>query len=189
MVGQDYEAFRNNLYNLQTYLDEFEALPKPTIAKIRGYCIGGGLLLSLCCDFRIASDTAQFMLPEVKRGIAVLMGTQRITRTIGLARTKELTMLGEVLFAPQAYTYGLLTKVVMDEDLDAEAEAFAAKFRQLPPLTVAICKQIADQGQSLTLRQSQDLEITLQSELLQTQDFKEGVTSFFEKRPPVFKGQ
>jgi enoyl-CoA hydratase/carnithine racemase len=126
---------------------------------------------------------AQFALTEVKRGIAVLMGTHRITRAIGLARTKELTMLGEIINAETAAAYGLVHRVV--ENLEAETNAFAAKFRDLPPLTVGICKQIAEA--SLT-GDTQELEIALQTGLLNTADFQEGVASFFEKRPPKFVG-
>lgn len=189
MIGQDPAAYRENLRTLQSCLDAFEALSKPTIAKIRGYCIGGGCLLALCCDFRLASQTAQFSFPEVKRGIAVIMGTQRITRIVGIARAKELVMLGEPLSAQQAYDYGMLNALLPDEELDAAAAAFADKFRRLPPLTVSVCKRIADEGEKLSLRQSQELEIELQAALLNTADFQEAVVSFFEKRPPTFVGR
>jgi enoyl-CoA hydratase/carnithine racemase len=189
MIGLSPEVFAEKLRELQGCLDAFEAIPKPTIAAIRGYCVGGAVILSLCCDFRIASATAKFSLPEVKRGIAVLMGTGRLTRTIGLARTKELTLLGESIHAEIALSYGLVNRVVDDDHLESEVEAFAAKFRRLPPRTIRIAKHIAEQSQHLSLRENQELEIRLQSELLNSADFQEGVASFFEKRPPHFTGE
>lgn len=189
MVGQDAAAFGDQLRELQTCLEAWEALPKPTIAKIKGYCVGGGVILSLCCDFRLMDSTAKVIVPEVKRGIAVIMGTKRLTRTIGLARTKELTMLGDSITAAQAYEYGLATRVFPTELFEQEVSAFAAKFRQLPPLTVKICKQIAEDSQFLNLAENQAQEIALQSPLLQTEDMGEAIASFFEKRPPVFKGR
>ncbi len=95
LVGQQAGAFRESLRDLQNYLDEFEQLEKATIARLHGYCLGGGLLLALCCDFRVAATDAVFGFPEVKRSIAVLMGTQRITRVTGVATTKEMVLLAE----------------------------------------------------------------------------------------------
>lgn len=188
MIQQNPADFGPFLRDLQDCMDTFEAIPKPTIAKIRGYCVGGGVILALCCDFRLAAESARFSLPEVKRGIAVLMGTGRITRAIGLARTKELTLLGGVIDAPTALDYGLLTRVFPDNELDTQADAFAAQFRSLPPRTIAIAKQIADASTHLSLAENQAMEIDLQSTLLNSGDLAEGVKSFFEKRPPNFTG-
>ena len=93
MVNQGADTYRENLRNAQLCLDAFEALEKPTIAALHGHVIGGGMILALCCDFRIAAENVVFELPEVKRSIGVIMGTQRITRTIGIALTKEMVML------------------------------------------------------------------------------------------------
>jgi enoyl-CoA hydratase/carnithine racemase len=189
MVGQDEAVYRENLRDMQDCLDTFEALPQPIIAKIKGYCIGGGLILACCCDFRVADETAMFHLPEVQLGIAVIMGTQRLTRIAGIPNTKEMVMLAERFDAEKAHTYGLLHNLVDPEELDEVAEDLAIRFSKLPPRTVSIAKQIIDQGATMPLRESQDLEMTLQAGLLNSPDFKEGVDAFFEKRSAQFTGE
>jgi enoyl-CoA hydratase/carnithine racemase len=189
IVGQSEAQFGAALRDLQACLDAWEALAKPTIAKIKGYCVGGGVILSLCCDFRLAEANAKIIVPEVKRGIAVIMGTKRLTRTIGLARTKELTMLGDSISAQEAHSIGLLHRVYPNERFEAEVAAFADRFRRLPPLTVALCKRIAEESQHLTLAENQAQEIALQAQLLHTEDIQEAIASFLEKRPPTFKGR
>lgn len=188
MVGQEPEAYQQNLRELQDCLDQFEALTKPTIAQIRGYCLGGGMILACCCDFRVVSETAVFGLPEVKRSIGVIMGTQRITRVAGLAATKEMTLLADNFGAEQAQRYGLVTRLVADDQLETAVSALANKFRKLPPRAVGVAKRIIDEGYTMTMRQSQDLEIEAQQELLNSSDFQEAIAAFFEKRPPRYTG-
>ena len=188
MIGQDKQQYADNLRASQEILDTFEALEKPIIAALHGYVIGGGMILALCCDFRIAADNTIFGLPEVKRSIGVIMGTQRITRTIGIAHTKELVMLGNNIDAKRAYEVGLVNQVVPLTELKDKAQAFAAQFLDLPPLAVGLCKKIINEGQFLE-RAGQELEIEAQAALLDTADFKEAIASFFEKRKPVFKGK
>ena len=189
MVGQEPETYRQNLRDLQDCLDQFEALTKPTIAQIRGYCLGGGMILACCCDFRVVSKTAVFGLPEVKRSIGVIMGTQRITRVAGLAATKEMTLLAENFGAEQAQRYGLVTQLVADEALETAVSDLANKFRSLPPRAVGVAKRIIDEGYSMTVRESQDLEIEAQQALLNSADFQEAVAAFFAKRPPRYTGR
>jgi enoyl-CoA hydratase/carnithine racemase len=182
-------AYREGLRSLQQCLDDFEALEKVTVAKLKGFCIGGGLLLALCCDFRIASERTVFSLPEVKLGFAVLMGTQRVTRVAGLAATKELILLGERFGAHKAEAYGLVHRVVPPHQLDEAVAALAGRFRRLPPRTVGIAKRIINEGHTLSLRMSQDLEIDAQAELLAGHDIREAIASFREKRRPEFIGE
>ena len=189
LVGQQAGAFRESLRDLQNYLDEFEQLEKATIARLHGYCLGGGLLLALCCDFRVAATDAVFGFPEVKRSIAVLMGTQRITRVAGVAAAKEMVLLAEDFDAERARKYGLLHRVVPPQELEAEAVGLAERFLLLPPRAVAIAKRIIDRGYELPLRESQDLEIDSQLELLRSADLREALDSLFEKRQPNFSGE
>ena len=189
MPGHPETDFRQQLLEMQLAFDDFEALEKPTLAKIQGFCLGGGLILALCCDFRIASQKTVFALPEIKIGMAVLAGTQRITCVAGIAATKELVLLGKRLHAETAHTYGLVHQVVPVDQLDIAVNALADKFRKMSPRTVAIAKRIINQGQHLSLRESQNLEIDAQSELLNSPDFREAVESYLEKRPPRFTGE
>ena len=92
MIDYPQGPFRETLLDMQNCLDDFEALEKPTIAKLRGFCLGGGMILALCCDFRIASQRTVLGFPEVKIGVPVIMGTQRVTRIAGVAKTKELIL-------------------------------------------------------------------------------------------------
>lgn len=187
MIDQEINAYRKNLKTAQSFLDAFEAIEKPIVAALHGHVIGGGMILALCCDFRIAARNTVFGLPEVKRSIGVIMGTQRITRTIGIAHTKELAMLGKPIDAKRALHIGLVNEVVPLEDLENRTTEFAKQFLELPPLAVGLCKKIINEGQFLE-RAGQDLEIEAQAALLKTEDFKEAISSFFEKRKPVFKG-
>jgi len=189
MPSQSEAEYRAGLRAMQNALDEFEALEKPTIAKLRGFCIGGGLLLALCCDFRIASQKTYFSLPEVKIGLAVVMGTQRLTRVIGAAATKELILLGDRFDAETAHRLGLVHRVVPAAALDEAALAFADRFRRLPPRTIAIAKRIIDRGAPLSLRESQNLEIDAQAELLGSSDLREAIASYTERRAPRYTGQ
>ena len=188
MVGQEETTYRKNLQIAQSYFDAFEALEKPTIAALHGYVIGGGMILALCCDFRIAADNVIFELPEVKRSIGVIMGTQRITRTIGVAHTKEMAMLGTPVRAEKALRIGMVNKIVALDQLEKETLTLAQQILELPPLAVGLGKKIINEGQFLE-RAGQDLEIEAQLGLLQTEDFKEAIASFFEKRKPVYKGK
>lgn len=188
-LDQSEQANREYLLDLQRCLDEFEALEKPTIAKLHGFCIGGGLILALCCDFRIASQHTIFSLPEIRLGLPVIMGTQRLTRVVGVAATKEMILLGKRFNASAAQAYGLLHQVVPPDELDAAVAALADKFQRLPPRTVGIAKRIINLGHNLSMRESQNLELDAQAELLDSPDLREGIESYLEKRRPRFIGE
>ncbi len=153
-----------------------------------GFCLGAGLILALCCDFRIASQKTVFALSEIKIGMAVLASTQRITSVASIAATKELVLLGQRINAQAAFTYGFVCQVVPADQLDLAVNILADKFRKLPPLAIAIAKRIINQGYRLSLRESQHLEIDSRAQLLDTPGFHEAVKSYLEKRTPRFIG-
>ena len=188
-IDQPEQANREYLLGLQRCLDDFEALEKPTIAKLHGFCIGGGLILALCCDFRIASQRTIFNLPEIKLGLPVLWGTRRLTRVAGVAAAKEMILLGKRFKASAAQAYGLLHEVVPPDELDTTVAALADKFQRLPPRTVGIAKRIINSGYNLSLRESQNLEIDALAELLDSPDLREAIESYSEKRRPQFSGE
>lgn len=189
LIGQPETACREHLQELQACFDAFEALDKPTIARLHGFCLGGGLILALCCDFRIASGRTIFGMPEVKLGLVVSMGTQRLTRLAGTAATKEIVMLGERFNARTAQAYGLLHKLVPPDELDAAVAALTDKFRRLPPRTVGAAKHVINEGHHLSMRGSQELELDAQMKLLDSPDSHEALQSFVEKRRPRFTGE
>lgn len=173
----------------QRCLDALDALDKVKIAKIKGFCIGGGLLISLCCDFRIASKRTIFSLPEIRLGIPILWGTQRLTRVVGIPKTKEMIMLGKRYRADDAYQMGLVHQVVVPQKLDQTVDALVSKFLRLPPRSVAIAKRIIEQGANLSMRESQKLEIDALMELADSPDLREAIESYLDKRKPEFIGE
>jgi enoyl-CoA hydratase/carnithine racemase len=188
-LDQSEQVNREFLLSLQQCFDDFEALEKPTIAKLQGFCIGGGLILALCCDFRIASQRTIFSLPEVRLGLGITMGTQRVTRVAGVAATKEIILLGRRFNAKDAQEYGLVNKVVSPDELSAAVAGLAERFRRLPPRTVGIAKRIINEGHNLSMRESQELEIDAHAELRDSHDLREAMESYLEKRQPRFTGE
>lgn len=177
-------------YPTQAVFRHMSRMSKPTIAAIAGYAFGGGFELALCCDFRIATENAKFGLPEISLGIMPgAGGTQRLSRMIGIARAKELVLTGETILAGQAYTFGLLTKIVKEGMLLDEAKAYAGKFTRLPPFGVRIAKTILDKGINMGMEDALELEKLGFCMLYGTEDQKEGLRAFAEKRSPEFKGR
>lgn len=188
MLDQPAPIVREQLWEMQLALDEFEAIPKPVLARLHGFCIGGGLLLALCCDFRIASQRTVFALPEVKLGIPILMGTHRIARVTGIAAAKELVLLGERFNAATAQRLGLLHRVVAPDQLDTTVMTLADRFRRLPPRTISVTKRIFNEGYGPPLRDSQDLELEALAQLLDSHDPREAIESFLAGRDPHYTG-
>jgi enoyl-CoA hydratase len=165
-------------------------MPQPTIAAVAGYALGGGCELAMACDLRLAADNAKFGQPEINVGIYPgAGGTQRLARLIGLGRAKELVYLGGQIDAQEAYRLGLVNKVVPGEDLLDEAKAWAKKLASKPPFTLRLVKQVMDQGYDLDLDSALKLERLGFISLFGTQDQREGVTAFLEKRKPKYSGQ
>ncbi|SHK70854.1 3-hydroxypropionyl-coenzyme A dehydratase [Desulfatibacillum alkenivorans DSM 16219] len=182
--GGDISAVRNEFRGLQRILDQVEGMPVPTIAAIHGYALGAGLQLALACDFRIAAEDAMLGLPDVKNGFIPGIGaTTRLPRLIGLARAKELLLMGTNIDAKKALDFGLVNAAVPLDELEPAVEEWCSRLIRRAPMAVAAGKYL--------LNTWADLEETadVQMKLLSSEDAKEGVTAFFERRAPVFKGK
>jgi 2-oxoglutaroyl-CoA hydrolase len=167
-----------------------ERCPKPVIAKLRGYAFGVGLELALACDFRIAADDVELALPEVKIGmIPGSGGTQRLARMVGLGRAKDLVMRGRRIGADEGLAIGLLTEVVTAAELDAAVERLAEELRALSPLALAMAKRVLNHAYDGPLALGLEVEGLAYGLLRSTEDFREGVEAFGEKRPPKFEGR
>ncbi|WP_022723610.1 enoyl-CoA hydratase/isomerase family protein [Rhodopseudomonas sp. B29] len=162
---------------------------KPVVVANRGYCFGVGFELSLACDFRIASETTQYALPEQKLGqIPGSGGSARLQMMIGITRTKDIVMRSRRISAKQAYEWGIATECVPDADLEKATDALVAELRTFSPLAQRTAKKLLNDTEDSPLAIAIELEGHCYSRLRQSEDFKEGVEAFDEKRPPKFKG-
>jgi len=163
---------------------------KPMIAAINGAALGGGLEIALACDLRIASENAIFGMPEVTLGlIPGWGGTQRLPRTIPLAKAAELLLTGKPISAQEAYRIGLINKVVSFSELMPAAKGIAETLCKRAPLAVRAAKQAMIQGIDVSLEDGLKLERKLNDFLVNTEDFDEGCQAHIEKRQPVFRGK
>ena len=166
------------------------AVPVPVIAAVAGAAMGGGCEMTLACDFAYAAQGARFGLPESRLGIMPgLGGTLLLTRAVGPRRAIEITTSGQPFTADQALEWGLLNGVVAPEALMDTVLALAGKIATSAPLSVRSLKQVIHEGQDLPLKQGMDLELSFYNRLFTTEDRREGVASFNEKRTPSFQGR
>lgn len=164
--------------------------PKPTIAAVSGYCFAGGCELALACDMIVASKSAQFGQPEINVGIMPgAGGTQRWTRTVGKARAMEIMLTGAPIDAQKALEWGIVNRVVPFNELLSEAKKLAATIAAKPGLAVRMAKDTVLKAQDLTLGSGLDYENRLFALLFGTEDQKEGMRAFIEKRKPQWKGR
>jgi 2-oxoglutaroyl-CoA hydrolase len=163
---------------------------KPVIAANRGYCFGVGFELSLACDFRIASETAQFALPEQKLGqIPGSGGSARLQKMIGITRTKDIVMRSKRIPARQALEWGVVTECVDDKDLEAATDRLVDELRTFAPLAQRTAKKLLNDTEDSSLAIAIELEGHCYGRLRQSEDFREGVEAFNAKRPPKFVGR
>jgi len=163
---------------------------KPIIAAINGHCFAGGFEIMLACDLRIASENAIFGQTEVRWGIIPgAGGTQRLPRSIPLAKAMEIILMGEAITAEEAYRIGLINKVVPQFQLMNEVERWVEILLERGPLAIRAAKQAMLQGLSLPLDDGMKLEQKLFTSLLQTDDAREGPQAFAQKRKPNYKGK
>ena len=167
-----------------------ETMGKPIVAAVNGYALGGGLEISMACDMRFASDKARFGQPEILLGLIPGMGgTQRLSRLVGIGLARELIMSGEQVTAQRAYEIGLVNRVFPAEQLMEETKKFAQRLAGLPPFALRMAKYAINYGYDLALENANSLELQCFSQCWSTEDLKEGVAAFLEKRKPSFTGK
>jgi enoyl-CoA hydratase len=175
---------------IQTQTRAVAAITKPTIAAIRGYCVGGGLEFALACDMRVAAEDAKLGLTEVRRGlIPGAGGTQRLARAVGVAKAVEICLTGDNVTGAEAYRLNLVNLVVPSADVIKAAEDLANRILKGAPLSVMFIKEAIKKGVELSLEEGFRLESDLSALVATTEDSKEGPRAFAEKRPPVWKGK
>jgi 2-oxoglutaroyl-CoA hydrolase len=162
---------------------------KPVIVANRGFCFGVGFEISLACDFRLASTTAQFALPEQRLGqIPGSGGSARLQKIVGITRTKDIVMRSKRIAAQQAYDWGIATELVPDDDLEKATDALVAELVAFSPLAQRTAKKLLNDTEDATLTVAIELEGHCYSRLRTSDDFREGVAAFHEKRPAAFRG-
>lgn len=173
----------------QEILGFIENFPKPVIAAVNGFCLGGGCELAMACHIRIASENARFGQPEVNLGIIPGNGgTQRLARLVGKGRAIELILSANMISAAEAYRIGLVNQVSEPENLINTSQKLLATIYSKAPVAVKLSLEAINHGLELTLNEGIQLEANLFGLCMSTEDAKEGTKAFLEKRKPEFKG-
>jgi 2-oxoglutaroyl-CoA hydrolase len=163
---------------------------KPVIVANRGYCFGVGFELSLACDFRLASETCLYALPEQRLGqIPGSGGSARLQKMVGVTRTKDIVMRSRRITGRQAYDWGVATDCVADDTLEAATDALVDELRSFAPLAQRTAKKLLNDTEDAMLTTAIELEGHCYSRLRTSEDFREGVEAFHAKRKPAFKGR
>ncbi|MBI4320489.1 MAG: enoyl-CoA hydratase/isomerase family protein [Chloroflexi bacterium] len=186
--GMSLEAVRAQRRQMVRAFNEWAILPKPVIAAVNGFALGGGLELALAADIVVASEDAQLGLPEV--GLAIIPGaggTQRLPRAVGKMKAKEMIFTGDRIDAKEAERIGLVSRVVSREQLDAEALRLARRMAQNGPLALAMAKRAIDLGSETEITVGLAYETEAYDVLLKSEDRDEGLLAFNEKRKPQYK--
>jgi enoyl-CoA hydratase/carnithine racemase len=166
------------------------ACPKPVIAAVNGFALGGGCELAMTCDIIIAGESAKFGQPEVKIGIIPGGGaTQRLTRAVGKYKAMRYILAGDPFGAREAFDMGLVSEVVPDAEVEERAIALAKQISELPPLAIQLAKEAVLAGMEAPLATALALEAKSAQMLFSSQDQKEGMRAFIEKRKPKFSGR
>jgi len=197
-VGQDLTEFQEAAGDIAGHLHEtyhpnvraIRALEKPVIAAVNGAAAGAGLSLACVCDIRIASDAASFIPAFVNIGLVPDSGgSYFISRLLGPARAFEWMSSGRKLSAAEAHAWGLVSEVVEADALPDRAAELGGQLADLPTRGIGMTKRLFDAAPTATLEEQLEREAQLQAAATRTEDFREGVTAFLEKRPPKFQGR
>ena len=162
-------------------------IKKPLIAAVNGYCLGAGFTLALCCDIRIASEKASLGTPDQKLNTVDAYASIMLSRMIPASTAMEVLMTGDRLSAQEAYRVGLVSRIVPPSELMPAAEAIAKKICGNGPVALWACKELNRRTRYMSLDDSLSLFKSIAGPILKMDDTREGITAFFEKRPPVWK--
>lgn len=174
----------------RSLFNAIDTFPKPIIAMVNGYCLGGGCELALACDIRIASESASFGQPEINLGIIPGGGgTQRLTRLVGEGKAMEMILSGDIIDAKTAYSIGLVNRVVPADQLEATTMALANRIADKSPIALSLAKEAVKLASRSNLDEGLRREVDLFALCFSTEDKNEGVSAFLEKRKPKFTGK
>lgn len=189
---KDMTAMESREFGLlgQTVLRNIERLPKPVIAAINGFCLGGGCEVAMAADFRVASIAARFGQPEVNLGVTPgFGGTQRLPRLVGASMAKQLLFTGDIIDAQEALRIGLVNQVVAAGELLNYVKGIARRIIAKGPIAVSLCKAAVNEGMQTDIDRAMTIELDVFALCFSTKDQKEGMKAFAEKRSPQFKGE
>ena len=183
-------ATQRAMFLEKTLFNSLDTFPKPVIAMINGFCLGGGCELALACDLRVAGEKARFGQPEINLGIIPGGGgTQRLTRLIGEGKAMEMILTGDMIDAPTALNFGLVNHVYPLAELEAKTMELANKIAEKAPIALQLCKEAVKFAAKSNLDEGLRREVDLFAICFSTEDKTEGISAFLEKRKPNFKGK
>lgn len=178
------------IFQEKTLFNSIDAFPKPVIAMVNGFCLGGGCEVALACDLRIAGEKARFGQPEINLGIIPGGGgTQRLTRLIGEGKSMEMILTGDMIDAQTALNLGLVNHVYSAEELETKTMELANKIAEKSPIALQMAKEAVKLAAKSNLDEGLKREVDLFAICFSSQDKEEGVAAFLEKRKPVFTGK
>ena len=183
-------ALKDRMHRIHRIAGAIMKCPKPTVARVTGIAAGAGCNLALACDLVVASRSAAFAELFVKRGLVVdFGGSWALTRALPLHRAKELALLGETISAEEAHSLGLLNRLCDDDEIDAVVKDFSSRLAALPPRTVSLIKENLNRASERSIEETLDAESVSQALSYASEDTREAVTAWIEKREPRFTGR
>lgn len=181
---------QRDLFHEKTFFNSIDAFPKPVIAMVNGFCLGGGNELAMACDLRLCSENARFAQPEINLGIMCGGGgTQRLTRLVGEGKSMEMVLIGDMIDAQTAERIGLVNHVYPAAELEGKTMELAEKIAEKAPIALQLSKEAVKFASRSNLDEGLRREVDLFAICFSTEDKQEGVSAFLEKRKPVFKGR